>query len=208
MESEELLGRFAHLYGTFQNQQFFVAVANGTITPHQVGTYLVQDAHYVLALRDRLLDLARLVEDAGAQSILLQHSRDAGALPDVTRTIVARELGLPELVREGPRPPTCAYIDHQRRSVCSGVREGILSVLPCYLFYPFLVTAIRSKAPESETLQKCLRCVSTEEQAHRWADEIVEVWDRIGLAEPSAEPEAAFALSAQYEAALLEMAMK
>ena len=109
MESAELLRRFAHLYATFQNQPFFIAVANGTITPHQVGTYVAQDAHYVLALRDRLLDLAQLVEDAGARTILRQHSRDAGALPDVTRKIVAQELGLPELVpkaRARPRATT------------------------------------------------------------------------------------------------------
>jgi hypothetical protein len=67
---------------------------------------------------------------------------------------------------------------------------------------------MQAKASDSELLQKCLPFIATVKQAHRWTEEILEVWDYIGLADPSGEPEAAFALSAQYEAALLDMAMK
>jgi len=208
MESEALLGQYAHLFATFQNQHFFLAVANDTITSHQVGTYLVQDAHYLRALGDRLRDLALLVEDSAARSILQQHSRDADNLPGVAREIVARDLGLLELAREDLRRPTRGYIDHQRRSVCNGVRDGILSILPCYLFYPYFVTAIRTKTSDSELLQKCLPFISTVKQAHLWAEEMLGVWNYLGLAEPSGEAETAFVLSAQYEAALLDMAMK
>lgn len=208
MESEALLGQYAHLFATFQNQHFFLAVANDTITSYQIGTYLVQDAHYLRALGDRLRDLAILVEGSAARSILQQHSRDADNLPGVAREIVARDLGLLALAREDLRLPTRGYIDHQRRSVCNGVRDGILSILPCYLFYPYFVTAIRTKTSDSELLQKCLPFISTVKQAHLWAEEMLEVWNRLGLADPSGEAETAFVLSAQYEAALLDMAMK
>jgi thiaminase len=208
METDELEARYGHLFAAFKSQLFFLAVANGEITSLQIGTYLVQDAHYIRALGDRLRDLAQLVTDTAARFILQEHARDAENLPDVAQQIVARDLGLLDLARESARPLTRAYIDHQRRSVGHGVREGILSVLPCYLFYPYFVTAIRAKAHDSELLQKCLPFFSTLEQAHRWTEEIFEVWNRVGLAEPLGESEAAFVLSAQYEADLLDMAMK
>src|SRR6266851_8400280 len=149
MESEEALRHYANLFRAFQKEQFFFAVGNNAIAPNEIGAYLVQDAHYLEALRDRLRDLAQLVEDPGAQSVLRQHSRDAEGLPAVARTIVERDLRLPELLHEGPDSTTRGYIDHQRQSVCSGGREGILSILPCYLFYPFFVRAIRSKVLDS-----------------------------------------------------------
>lgn len=208
MESKALLVHYADHFATFQRQDFFSAVANDTITPHQLGVFLIQDAHYLLALGNRLRELAQLAEDAEAKSILQQHSRDAENLPDVARRIVERDLGLPELAREVPRLPTRDYIDHQRRSVCNGIRDGILSILPCYLFYPYFVASIHSKAADSGLLQKCLQFISNEKQAHRWAEEILEVWNRTGLGEPSGETDAAFALSAEYEVALLAMAMQ
>jgi thiaminase len=208
MEIDELEARYGRLFATFKCQRFFLAVADGTITSRQIGTYLVQDAHYLRALGDRLRDLAQLVEEPTARSILQEHARDTENPPDVAVQIVARDLGLLDVARQHVRPPTGAYIDHQRRSVGHGVREGILSVLPCYLFYPYFVTAIRAKAHDSELLQKCLPFISTLEEAHRWTEEIFEVWNRVGLAEPLGESEVAFVLSAQYEADLLGMAMK
>jgi thiaminase len=208
MQGEGLLAQYAHLFTTFQNEHFFLAVANDSITPRQIGTFLVQDAHYLRALADRLRDLAQLAEDGVARSILQEHARDADNLPDVAQQIVAQDLGLFEVAREDLRPPTRAYIEHQRRSVSDGVGQGMLSILPCYLFYPYFVTAIRSKASESQLLQKCLPFVSSEKQAHCWAEELLEVWNRIGPAEPSPEAESAFVLSAQFEAALLDTAMK
>ncbi len=208
MEIDELLDRYGLLFATFKSQYFFLAVANDTITSLQIGTYFVQDAHYIRALGDRLRDLAQLVEDAAARSILQEHACDTENLPDLAQQIVARDLGLLDVAREHVRPPTRAYIDHQRRSVAQGVCEGILSLLPCYLFYPYFVTAISAKASDSELLQKCLPFISTLEQAHRWTEEISEVWNRIGPAEPLGGSETAFVLSAQHEAALLDMAMK
>jgi hypothetical protein len=40
MDSETLLERYRHLFELFQNQRFFVAVANNEITPRQLGTLL------------------------------------------------------------------------------------------------------------------------------------------------------------------------
>ncbi len=208
MESEEALRHYANLFRAFQKEQFFFAVGNNAIAPNEIGAYLVQDAHYLEALRDRLRDLAQLVEDPGAQSVLRQHSRDAEGLPAVARTIVERDLRLPELLHEGPDSTTRGYIDHQRQSVCSGGREGILSILPCYLFYPFFVRAIRSKVLDSEILQKCLPFISTEQQARRWVQQILGVGKHFGLANPLEEGETPFVRSARYEAAMLDMAMK
>ena len=208
MEIAELLDKYGHLFAPFKGHRFFLARAHGTITSLQIGTYLVQDAHYLRALGDRLRDLAQLVDDGGARSTLKAHARDADNLPDLAQQIVARDLGLLEIVSESPLPITNAYIEHQRRSVGHGVREGILSLLPCYLFYPYFVAVTRAKASESELVQKCLPFIATLERANLWADEILDVWNCASLVESRGDSESAFVLSAGYESALLEAAMK
>lgn len=207
MKHDEFTRHHEDLFTTFRDSRFFFALTNETIQPSQIARYLVQDAYYLEALRVRLSELAEMVDDPLAQATLREHGNAASSLPAVARRLVVEELKLPELLSEPHDKTTQAYIDHQRQCVCRDVREGLVSLLPCYLFYPFFASRIRSKAPELPMLNKCLSFVSTEQEADRWVEEILSVCDRCGLQKVAPSEEVAFASSAKFEAAMLEMAM-
>ena len=183
MTEETLRERYRDSFEMYRSHQFFVRMAKGQVTPTQWGILLAQDARYLSAFGQRLRELADAVDNEAVKETLNRHHRDAASMSEVATGIVVTSLGLPEITHEELRGPTAAYIDHQYRSLRAGVREGMMSILPCYLFYPYFVVQVRRAAGRSEPLEKILAFVSTEQEAHRWAGEILKVWNVLGLAD-------------------------
>jgi len=111
------------IYAKTLQHPFLTGLTDGTLPKERFTFYLQQDAAYLDAFSQALLDLSQKAPDKQWAQTLRRHAKEA----------IAAEKKLPP----APMAPTnYAYVNHFRHAVATGTfAEGLASLLPCYWIY-------------------------------------------------------------------------
>jgi thiaminase len=180
-------------------------VRSGTLATGQLALLLAQDGHYLTAFADRLDELSGLSAHNSSRSILNRHAEETRELSCAAVDFVRTILKCPHISDQPARPITHAYMNHLSFSVRLGLLQGLASVLPCYLFYPYFVKTARQGDVQSSAVQDWINWLPSPTATELWVTEITSVCE---LAEGNAcrnDLDRLFVQSAQQEIRFLDM---
>jgi thiaminase len=185
---------------------FVSALAKDKLTERQLAIYVAQDVHYLQSLAGILLALRRAFTDPHILEVLSRHSADALKTCSDMQRLLVQTPGLSMWSHDPIRPTTYAYISHQRRCLRLGSRPCMWSLLPCYLYYPTFVRAVRNCSPKRPFIRAWLESLPHYSGTILWKDEIEEIFLTVNIGSRDESLEKVFSISEHYEVMFLRMA--
>jgi thiaminase/transcriptional activator TenA len=151
--SAELWRAITPIYAKTLQHPFLTGLTNGTLPKQRFDFYLRQDAAYLDAFSQALLDLAKKAPKPEWAQTLRQHAKES----------IAAEKQLPA----APMAPTnYAYANHFRHAVANGsFSEGLAALLPCYWIYQEVGRELVRKGSRKPEYQKWIDNYAGEEYA-------------------------------------------
>jgi thiaminase len=203
---QDLFDRHVASFLPFLADGFVSAIRTEPLSERQLGIYLAQDIHYLEAIAHTLVRMRDAFTDVDTRDTLDRHRAVALKSCNEMRGLFVEVPVLADMATDPIRPTTYAYINHQRLSLERGVRAGLWSLLPCYLFYPTFVYEVRSCRTKREFIQKWRDSLPSYDGAVLWKHEIEEIFARVNLGRHDHSLEQAFSISKHYEVMFLRMA--
>jgi thiaminase len=185
---------------------FVSAIENETLSERQLGIYLAQDIHYLKALAHTLGRMRDAFTDVDTRNTLGRHRAVASKSCSEMRRLFVEVPELAEMAADPVRPTTYAYINHQRLSLERGIRAGLWSLLPCYLFYPTFVYEVKNCKTKRAFIRKWRESLPKYDGTILWKHEIEEVFARVNPRRHDRALEKVFSISKYYEVMFLRMA--
>lgn len=196
--SAELWKAIEPIYAKTLEHPFLRGLTDGTLPPERFRFYLQQDAAYLDAFSQALLDLAAKAPDPKWAATLKRHATEA----------IAAEKKLPP----APMAPTnYAYVNHFRAAVARGTfAEGLASLLPCYWIYQEVGRELIRKGSKNRDYQRWIDTYASPDYA-KSVNEALAMYNASApklTAAQRARARELFVLSARYEYMFWDMAWR
>lgn len=196
--ANELWTAIAPIYAKTLQHPFLSGLTSGTLPKASFTYYLQQDAAYLDAFSQALLDLAAKAPDKQWAQTLRRHAKEA----------IAAEKKLPPAPMA---PVNYAYVNHFRVAVATGTfAEGLAALLPCYWIYQEVGRELVRKGSKNPDYQQWINSYA----APDYAKSVSEVLAMYNTAAPKLTPaqrahaQALFVTSARYEYMFWDMAWR
>jgi thiaminase (transcriptional activator TenA) len=196
--SDELWTAIKPIYAKTLEHPFLKGLTDGSLAPARFDFYLQQDAAYLDAFSQALLDLAAKAPKREWAETLRRHAKEA----------IAAE----KKVAPAPMAPVnYAYANHFRVAVTKGTfAEGLAALLPCYWIYQEVGRELVRKGSKRSAYQKWIDNYAGEEYAIS-VRQVLAMYNaeapKLTLAERTRCREL-FVLSARYEYLFWDMAWR
>lgn len=186
------------IYAKTLQHPFLTGLTDGTLPKASFTFYLQQDAAYLDAFSQALLDLSAKAPNKQWAQTLRRHAKEA----------IAAEKKLPP----APMAPTnYAYVNHFRHAVAKGTfAEGLASLLPCYWIYQEVGRELVRKGSKDPDYQSWITSYASPD----YAKSVSEVLAMYNTAAPKLTPaqqanaKELFVKSARYEYQFWDMAYR
>jgi thiaminase (transcriptional activator TenA) len=196
--SDELWTAIKPIYAKTLAHPFLKGLTDGTLPPARFHFYLQQDAAYLDAFSQALLDLAAKAPKGEWAETLRRHAKES----------IAAEKRVPPAPMA---PVTYAYTNHFRVAVAKGTfAEGLAALLPCYWIYQEVGRELVRKGSKRSLYQKWIDNYSGEEYANS-VRQVLAMYNAEApklTAAQRARCRELFVLSARYEYLFWDMAWR
>lgn len=196
--SRELWRAIEPVYAQTLRHPFLSGLTDGTLPESRFDFYLRQDAAYLDAFSEALLQLAKKAPRKEWAITLERHAREA----------IAAEKQRPAAAMA---PVNYAYTNHFRLAVATGsFAEGLSAMLPCYWIYQEVGRELVRKGSKKPSYQKWIDTYAGDEYA-KSVREVLAMYDAVApsLTEKQrARCRDLFVTSARYEYMFWDMAWR
>jgi thiaminase/transcriptional activator TenA len=196
--SEELWEAIRPIYGKTLAHPFLTGLTDGSLPAARFDYYLRQDAAYLDAFSEALVELAGKAPKQEWAETLRRHAKEA----------IAAEKQRPAAVMA---PVNYAYTNHFRLAVAKGsFAEGLAALLPCYWIYQEVGRELVRKGSKKAEYQKWIDNYAGEDYA-KSVREVLAIYNAEAVRLTAAQRSRClqlFVLSARYEYLFWDMAWR